>query len=201
MLRGSRKNVAVSPSRVADATSDDDAGNGTGQFRVIRGISGTVAYNDLVPGAFYLRQSYGGEPRLIQVIRLAAPNEDESNRHFALIFEPAASPELYIEELEIHDAYALMQGLSVRVDPPSAAGHRMTTTIRAGNFFVLGTQPFVAAQAGRVGTMIINLSTGIAEQKSFQNEAWIIFSRWQLVADENGEEVPIASFGEDPALN
>lgn len=164
---------------------------------MIRGILSTVRYESLVPGAFYLQQLYGSGPTLMQVATFHQDNE--ADRHFGLHFEPGAAQELMISELDQHGYFALMPDVSVRVDPPSITGTPATHNLRAGNFFVSGEVPYVVAYSGRIGHQIVNLATGVMEQRHFAREAWIAFSRWQLVVDENGEEVPIASFGDAPA--
>lgn len=67
---------------------------------------------------------------------------------------------------------------------------------RAGLFLVMGDEAFVAASLGRLHWKLFNLNTGHAATGTAPN-SWVSFSRWLLVVEENGEEIPIASFGDD----
>ena len=165
---------------------------------MIRGIARTVAISDLVPGAFYLHPRYDEAPDLIQVVRLTAQSDDDSDTLHALLFDPAGSPPLLVTDLDRQSNFVLMPDVSIRIDPPSVGGQATTTGLRAGMFFVSEDVPFVVATIWNRGYYIVNLATGTIENRNFHREPWVVFTRWQLLVDENGEEVPIASFGDDP---
>lgn len=165
---------------------------------MIRGIATTVRRADLVAGAFYLFPRYDRTPDLVQVVRTRVATEDANELLAALIFEPGGSPELLLTDLDQNSPYVLMPDVSIRIDPPSMGGNSLTTGLRAGMFLVSGDTPYVVATIWNRGYDIVNLISGEIEDRNFNNEPWIVFNRWQLVVDENGEEVPIANFGADP---
>ena len=165
---------------------------------MIRGIAGTVKRIDLIAGAFYLFPRYDRTPDLVQVVRTRAATEEANEAIAALIFEPGGNPELLLADVDQNSPYVLMPDVSIRIDPPSLGGNSLTTGLRAGMFFVSGETPYVVATIWNRGYNIVNLSNGEIEDRNFHNEPWIIFNRWQLVVDENGEEVPIANFGAEP---
>jgi hypothetical protein len=160
---------------------------------MIRGIARVVRQEGIVAGAFYLCSRYSGDPYLIQAIT-TAPDVEPTH---AVVFDPGANDPISIMELE-HTTYALMPEVSVRVDPPSMSGNAFTHNIRPSMMIVDDNVPYVVASLRYRGYSIINLSTGLIQQNGFTSTAWATFDRWQLVVDENGEEVPIASFGAQP---
>jgi hypothetical protein len=164
---------------------------------MIRGIAATVRRQELVAGAFYLHPAYNREPFLIQAITAPTAVQDGSPV-YGLVFEPGTEDQLSLMELDQATTYALMPEVSIRIDPPSLSGTSRTLSFRRGMFFVSGEVPFVIASSGFRGYSVVNLATGSIEHRNFDREPWVSFNRWQLVVDENGEEVPIASFGAEP---
>ena len=161
---------------------------------MIRGIERVVKADSLTAGAFYLCPRYNGDPYLIQAVT-TDPNVEPT---FALVFEPGTNDPISLTELE-RTTYVLMPDVSVRVDPPSFSGHAFTHNVRPYMMIVADDVPYVVASMRYRGYSIVNLSTGVAELNALAANNWATFDRWQLVVDEGGEEVPVASFGDAPA--
>ena len=161
---------------------------------MIRGIERVVLKDGLVAGAFYLCPRYNGDPYLIQAV---TEKLDVEPTH-ALVFEPGADAPLSITDLET-TTYVLMPDVSIRVDPPSFSGHAFSRNIRPPMMIVVDDVPYAVALLHYRGHTFVNLTTGVADHNPLGSNTWASFDRWQLLVDENGEEVPIASFGERPS--
>lgn len=60
-------------------------------------------------------------------------------------------------------------------------------------FLVAGNEAYVAAPHGFREWSLVNISTGRPTVGRWR-EDWAAFSRWLLVIEDNGEEIPIADF-------
>ncbi len=159
---------------------------------MLLGISRVVAEKDIQLGRFYLQHSYRGEPRLFLCV--AGPDDDENSKR-AIIIDPASEHPILLQDIPNMGPAVELPDIHVRVDAPSLDGTEHTTSVRAPMLFVVDQTPYLAALTGWRGYVAVDIASGsILKQPP---SSWASFSRWQLVMDENGEEIPIASFGFD----
>ncbi|CAN5588371.1 hypothetical protein BH10PSE14_BH10PSE14_33710 [soil metagenome] len=161
---------------------------------MILGIERVTDVREVEAGRFYLRLNYNEDPSLFQCIRVG--NDDDDIR--ALWFNPGTDSPLGIEDLPDHGPVVALPDVHIRVDAPSMVGSNRTTSTRPGMFLVSNDEAFVVAPNGFRGWSVINISTGLPVANRWSPD-WIAFSRWLLVIVDNGEEIPIASFGEENA--
>jgi len=157
-----------------------------GLDRVIRGHEAEV-------GRFYLEPVYDGEPRLFQCVVAGKVVDGEAVKQ-ALYFVPQEQPSIVLADFPWTDSIVALPDVHVRVDPPSIAGSSSISSLSGGMFFIMGDEAFVTAGMGFRWRMM-NVSTGKAVEGAHPT-SWVSFSRWLLVVQESGEEIPIASFGE-----
>jgi hypothetical protein len=158
---------------------------------MILGIERVIDAGQCEPGRFYLKLNYKDDPSVFQCVRIG---EDDSDL-MALWFSPGTDRPLGLETLLEHEPVVALPQVHIRVDAPSMFASNHTTSIRAGMFLVSNDEAFVVATTGFRGWSVLNLSTGLPVAKRWSPD-WIAFSRWLLVIEDNGEEIPIASFGE-----
>jgi hypothetical protein len=140
-----------------------------------------------------LAELHGSDPQLFQCVRTF---DDAGNVvRKGLYFSNDKQVGNYIDDLPDYRPIVSLPEVHIRVDPPSATGSSGSATISKGTFFVSGLEAFVAATVGYRFWTVINLSTG-QDARRERPTSWVSFSRWLLVVEENGEEIPIASFGE-----
>jgi hypothetical protein len=159
---------------------------------MILGIAGVVRVQDANVGQFYLEPVYGAEPRLFQCVNTGKIVDGESVNQ-ALYFFPGEEMSIALEDFPFYNPVVAMPNVHVRVDPPSISGSSNMSTISAGQFLVVGNEPIVTAREGFRHWRMMNLDTG--KPAEGPTGSWVSFSRWLLVVEENGEEIPIASFG------
>ncbi len=168
---------------------------------MIRGISSTVSPGDLVAGAFYLLPRNGGDPWLVQIVLddRASSQQNPVKQNpvkYALVLDPEnVKDPISLTEFATSMPCVLMPEVSIRVDPPSMMGNAFTTSIARGMFIVCNQRPYVVAATSYFGYAIVDMLDGKIVRGFEVSDPWIAFDRWQLVIDEAGEEVPIASFG------
>jgi hypothetical protein len=164
---------------------------------MILGIERVVDVREVEPGRFYLRLDYNEDPEVFQCICIGERDGGVPDLK-ALRFAPGTDRPLGIESLPDHGPVVALPEVHIRVDAPSMFGTNYTSSIRAETFLVSGNEAFVAAPTGFRGWSLINISNGRPVIDNWKAD-WVAFSRWLLVIDDNGEEIPIASFGETDA--
>jgi hypothetical protein len=162
---------------------------------MILGIERVVDVRDLELGRFYLRFDYNEEPTVFQCVGFGE-KEDGVPELRALWFAPQTQRPLGVEGLPSHGPIVALPEVHIRVDAPSMSGTNYTSNVRAGTFFISGDEAFIAVPRQWQSWSLINISTGRRVVDGVQAD-WVAFSRWLLVINDNGEEIPIASFGED----
>jgi hypothetical protein len=161
---------------------------------MIRGIEQVVDVREVEPGRFYLRLDYDEGTTVFQCIRIGGKEDDVPNLK-ALWFAPGTDRPLGIEDLPNHGPVVALPEVHIRVDAPSMSGTNYTSNVCAGTFLVSSDEAIVAVPTGSRGWTMVNISTGRPIADNWRAD-WVAFSRWLLVIDDNGEEIPIASFGE-----
>ena len=157
---------------------------------MLRGISRVCSHADLVVGNFYLRYNHDGNIDIFQYIEM----QEGGERMFTgLVFDPGEKYELYLNDLNSPGPFVELLPTAVRVDGASFSGTSFTTSIVPGRLYVSGEEIFVAAQTSNFRWTLVNVNEGKAGSPSATRN-WATFSRWELIIDANGEEVPIASF-------
>lgn len=159
---------------------------------MILGIERVVDAGQCEPGRFYLKLNYNDDPSVFQCIRIGEGDNDL----MALWFTPGTDHALGLETLPDQEPVVALPQVHIRVDAPSMLASNRTTSIRPGMFLVSNDEAFVVASNGFRGWSVINISKGLPVAKRWSPD-WIVFSRWLLVIEDNGEEIPIASFGEN----
>jgi hypothetical protein len=161
---------------------------------MLLGIKGVINVRDIEKGRFYLTTEYGGEPALFQCIYFGVSNEPETL--MALRYPSSTDLPLRLESLPDGGAVVALPDVHVRVDAPSLTATNFTSSITPGMFFVAGEEAFVAVPRSYRGVWtVINISRGEATTGGWR-ENWAAFSRWLFVIEDNGEEIPISSFGD-----
>jgi len=161
---------------------------------VILGIEGVVQSHEVEPGRYYLEPSYSGEARLFQCIQ-TADQMDGNPVCKAVYFFPSEERSLTFGDLPYDGPLVAMPPVKIRVDPPTIIGSGRSVSYSAGMFFIMDGEAYVTAHLDRYGWAAVNISTGRTVEGQISHQ-WIAFSRWLLIVEENGEEIPIASFGE-----
>jgi hypothetical protein len=162
---------------------------------MIRGISRVIHAQDALQGRFYVELHYSGEPILFQYLVTVDPRTRVEIK-MALIFTVGGKPSLSLSEFESNGPLAEMRDVHIRVDASSLSGNHSRNTIENSLFFIKGDEAYVAAPTGYRGWRVVNITAGgLATSSSLIN--WLSFSRWQLVIDEDGQEIPIVEFGKE----
>ena len=165
---------------------------------MILGIERVVDVRQVVPGRFFLRLDYNEDPVVFQCVRIGERDGGEPDLR-ALWFAPGTARPLGIESLPHNGPVVALPEVHVRVDAPSMFASNHISSIRPGMFTVSGDEAFVTVTADSRGWTTYNISTG-RPVLSREPADWLAFSRWLLVINDNGEEIPIVSFG-DPETN
>lgn len=158
---------------------------------MLLGIERVVDAGECEPGRFYLKLNYNDDPSIFQCVKVG----DDDDDLMALWLTPGTDRPLGLETIPDHEPLVALPPVHIRVDAPSMYASNRTTAIRPGMFLVSNDEAFVVAPSGFRGYSTINISTGLPVPKRWAPD-WLAFSRWLLVIEDNGEEIPIASFGE-----
>ncbi|MGU3389842.1 hypothetical protein [Sphingomonas sp. M1A8_2b] len=159
---------------------------------MLLGIERVIANHEIEPGRFYLAPHYDGEPVLFQCIRIGETSEGQPDLK-ALRFSPGTQYPISLESIPHDGPLVALPEVHVRIDAPSLTATNHTSSVRSGMFLVAGNEAFVAAPQGFREWALINISTGRPAVGRWR-EDWAAFSRWLLVIEDNGEEIPIADF-------
>lgn len=166
---------------------------------MILGFNRIIDAREMVVGRFYLGYDYNSDPILFQCVQVGElPNGNPDLR--SLRFAPETSFPIGLEAAPYRGPLVALPDVHIRIDAPSMVGTSHTSAVRAGMFIVAGDEAFVAAPTEFRGWTLMNLATGQPAPARF-DEGWIAFSRWLLVIEDNLEEIPIASFGQDISGN
>ena len=157
---------------------------------MLRGISRVCSHEELIPGKFYLKYNYDEKVDIFQYIAI---EDGDRKSTTGLVFDPGEKYEIYLSDLNGPGPFIELLPTSVRVDGASFCGTSFTTSMAPGRLYISGNEIFFTAQTSSFRWTTINANTGLA-QAIPNNRNWATFSRWELVIDANGEEVPIANF-------
>lgn len=161
---------------------------------MLLGIERVIANHEIQPGRFYLAPHYKDDPVLFQCVRAGETADGEPDLK-ALRFSPGTEYPIGLESIPHDGPLVALPDVRVRVDAPSLTATNHTSSVRSGMFLVSGDEAFVAAPYGFREWALVNISTGRRVPGRWTAD-WAAFSRWLLVIEDNGEEIPIADFGE-----
>lgn len=162
---------------------------------MVLGLQRIIEARDMEPGRFYLKQSYDNEPVIVQCIKTGRM-VDDNPVHETVRFAPGTQYPIGFESVPDYGPVVALPDVKVRVDAPSIVSSSASSSIRAGMFLVSGDEAYIAAPLEFRNWALVNLSTGRTVEGQWR-QSWISFSRWLLVIEDNGEEIPIASFGDN----
>lgn len=159
---------------------------------MILGIERVISNREMEPGRFYLAPHYDDEPSLFQCVRMGERSDGEPDL-LALRFAPGTQYPLALESIPHDGPLVALPEVHIRIDAPSLKATNHTSSVRSGMFLVAGNEAYVASPHGFREWKLINISTGRPVVGHWR-EDWAAFSRWLLVIEDNGEEIPIADF-------
>ena len=159
---------------------------------MLLGIERVILNREIEPGRFYLAPHYNDESVLFQCIRMGETSDGEPDLR-ALVFSPGTQYPITLESVPSDGPLVALPEVHIRVDAPSLTATSYTSTVRSGTFLVAGNEAYVAAPQGFRDWALINISTGRPAVGRWR-EDWAAFSRWLLVIEDNGEEIPVADF-------
>lgn len=160
----------------------------------ILGLRSVIDIDQIEVGRFYLRTNYGGDQILFQCV-VAGQDEAGRDQLASLSFSPGSRWPISVDELPSHGPVVSLDNVAIRVDAASALDTNYSGSVRPNLFFVADTEAYIVAPASR-GWITFNITTGRRIPPNWQ-KSWISFSRWIIVMNDTGEEISIASFGEE----
>ena len=166
---------------------------------MIRGMMGVIPYHAMETGRFYMAPAYRGENWLFQCVQTSEPFEGDFRRK-ALFMTTGGKPDLGLHQLPDQAPVVALDAVHVRVDPTSLDKSASDTYLQRGLFLIRDDEAILCAPTDQVrGWAAISITKGRTVEGSMGSN-WLSFTRWSLVMDdEEGDELTLASFGEESA--